>query len=93
MRHFQVFHGPWKILNSSFKIDILFFFYPFSPSFHLRAYNEMLSGSVSPDVWDSMSQISPSKGKFMPAFQFVKTCSPLIKCNLSPDAGLQGTSI
>lgn len=88
MRHFQVFHVPWKILNSSFKIDILFFFYPFSLSFHLRTYNEMLSASVSPDVWDSMSQFPTSKEKFMWAFQFVKTCSPLIKCNLSPDAGL-----
>lgn len=28
MRHFQVFHVPWKILNSSFKIDI-FSFIPF----------------------------------------------------------------
>ena len=48
----------------------------------------MLSAPVSPDVWDSMSQIPSSKEKFMQAFQFVKTCPPLIKCNLSPDAGL-----
>lgn len=63
------------------------FLFSFPLSFSLRGWKGIPADSSSPDVQGGMNKVLLSKEKLRRAFQFAKTCFPLIKYNPSLAAG------